>query len=326
MCYNAECEGNDIMKKFAAFLACIIIILSLTACGNQKKTALVIADTEINSEIFTYYLDKVYRAPQSYGLPDNPPDKELKQVAITECKKYLAANTSFAEKGLALTASEKVEISQTVNNHWIRFENHYKNIGVSKQTLTKIFTSQSYSEALFAAEYDKGTGDAEAETVLQDYFYENYISFRTVCAYYTAADGSPMTQLEKTQLLSAVDTLAKSAGTDVDEFAQAAQDAGFSLSGSVLLKKGADTYPQGFYEKVSDQEDGTVQVITYDECVFIVWKENLKDKGESVYHSYRTACIYDLYYEDYQTNLNEYLDSLTVEEKGVADRIIKKLT
>ncbi len=313
------------MKRFAAFFAAVIIIFSLSSCSTQKKTALVIAGTEINSEIFTYYLDKVYQAPQDYGLAENPPDKELKQAVINECKKYLAANTSFRDKGLTLTASEKVEISQAVNNYWIRFENHCKKIGVSKQTLTKILTSQAYGDALFAAEYDKGTGDAESEKVLQDYFYENYISFRTVCAYYTAADGSPMTQLEKTQLLSSIDTLAESAGTDVDEFAQAAQSAGFSLSGSVLLKKGADTYPHGFYEKVSEQEDNTVQVITYDECVFIVWKENLRDKGDSVYVNYRSACISDLYYEDYQAELNEYLDTLTVEEKSIVDSIINKI-
>ena len=313
------------MKRFAAFFAAVIIIFSLSSCSNKKKTALVIAGTEINSEIFTYYLDKVYQAPQDYGLAENPPDKELKQAVINECKKYLAANTSFRDKGLTLTASEKVEISQAVNNYWIRFENHCKKIGVSKQTLTKILTSQAYGDALFAAEYDKGAGDAESEKVLQDYFYENYISFRTVCAYYTAADGSPMTQLEKTQLLSSIDTLAEGAGTDVDEFAQAAQSAGFSLSGSVLLKKGADTYPHGFYEKVSEQEDNTVQVITYDECVFIVWKENLRDKGDSVYVNYRSACISDLYYEDYQAELNEYLDTLTVEEKSIVDSIINKI-
>ena len=314
------------MKKLTALLIAVVILFSLTACSNQKKAALVIAGTEINSEIFTYYLDKIIQAPLDYGLSDNPSDKELKQAAIEECKKYLAANTSFRDKSLSLTASEKVEISQTVNNYWIRFENHYNKIGVSKQTLTKIFTSNAYKDKLFTAEYDRGTSDAEAEEVLQNYYYENYISFRTVCAYFTAADGSPMTQLEKNQLLASIDALAANADSDIDKFAQAAQETGYSLSDSVLLKSGTDAYPEGFYEKVSEQEDDTVEVIVYDECVFIVWKENLKDKGESVYYNYRSACISDLYYDDYQAALNEYLSTLTVEEKNNVDRIINKLT
>ncbi len=326
MCYNAICERDDSMKRFAAFFLAVAIVFSLGGCSSGKKTALSIAGTDINSEIFTYYLDKVHQAPRDYGLPDNPPDNELKDAAINECKKYLAANTGFSEKKLKLTVSEKVEISQKVNNHWIRFENHYNKIGVSKQTLTKIFTSDAYKDVLFSAEYDKGTGDAEAEAVLQEYFYENYISFRTVCVYFTAANGSALTLLERNRLLSEINTLAENAGSDVDAFAQTVQEAGYSLSGSVILKKGADTYPSDFYEKVADQNDDTVQVITYDECVFIVWKENLKDKGESIYISYRSTCIDDLYSDEYQESLDEYLGTLTVKEKGEVNKIVKKLT
>lgn len=313
------------MKKLTALLLAVTILFSLTACSGKKKTALVISGTDINSEIFTYYLDKVNHAPLDYGLPQNPQSAELKKAVIEECKKYLAANTRFNEKGLSLTASQKVEISQDVNNYWIRFENHYNKIGVSKQTLTKIFTSDTYKEALFSAEYDKGTGNAEAEAILQDYFYENYISFRSVCVYFTKPDGNPMTQLEKTQLISAVETLAANPGNDVEKFAETVQTAGYSLSDSVLLKSGTTTYPDGFYDKVADQSDNTVQVITYDECVFIIWKENLKEKGESIYINYRSACINDLYYEEYENALNEYLSTLTVEEKSTVDKLINKI-
>lgn len=313
------------MKKITALLLAVMILFSLSSCSGKKKTALVIAGTDINSEIFMYYLDKVNQAPLSYGLPQNPSSADLKKAAIEECKNYLAANTRFSEKELSLTASQKVEISQNVNNYWIRFENHYNKIGISKQTLTKIFTSDAYKNVLFSAEYDKGTGNAEAEAILQDYFYENYISFRSVCVYFTKPDGKPMTQLEKTQLLTAVETLSSNPGNDVEKFAEAVQTAGYSLSDSVLLKKGASTYPDGFYDKVAGQADNTVQIITYDECVFIVWKENLKEKGESLYSNYRSACINDLYYEEYETDLNEYLSTLTVEEKSIVDKIINKL-
>lgn len=323
MWYNEGRERTDCMKKITALLLAVMILFSLCACSGQKKTALVIAGTDINSEIFTYYLDKVSQSPSDYGLTENPPSADLKNAAIEECKKYLAANTRFNEKGLSLTASEKVEISQEVNNYWIRFENHYNKIGVSKQTLTKIFTSDAYKDALFSAEYDKGSADAE--TILQNYFYENYISFRSVCVYFTKPDGTPMTQLEKTQLLTAIETLTSNADPDVEKFAQAVQTAGYSLSDSVLLKNGADTYPDGFYDKVSEQGNDTVQVITYDECVFVVWKENLKEKGESVYYNYRSACINDLYYEEYEASLNEYLGTLTVEEKNNIGRIVNKL-
>lgn len=313
------------MKKFAAALLAVIMIFSLCSCAKSNDTVLVISGTEINREIFTYFLDKVVERPASFNLPENPDKKDLKEAAITECKQYLLANTEFKNSGLTLSSAKKVEISQTVNDFWIRFKNHYNKIGVSKQTLTKILTSQAYEDVLFTAEYDKGAENAQAEAIIQDYFYKNYICFRTVCAYFTSADGStPMTQMEKSQLITSFNTLSQNSGTDVAAFIETVQNAGYTLSDSVLLKKGSEGYPNGFYEMVYDQPEDTVQIIVYDECVFAVWKENLKDKGESVYSNYRSACINDLYSEQAEANKAEYIQSLTVEEKsGKLDRIIK---
>lgn len=315
------------MKKLAAFLLAFIMIFTLASCTGGAKTSLVISGTEINSEIFTYFLDKVISRPLDYNLPENPIKSELKEAAINECKKYLAANTEFRDMGLKLSSSEKVDISLEVNDFWVRFENHYKQIGVSKQTLTKIHTAKAYEDAVFSAKYDKGISNLENEAVLQDYFYENYVSFRNVCAYFTSADGTtPMTQLEKTQLIAAINNLAINADTDMEKFAETVQAAGYSLSDTVLLKKGGGGYPDGFFEKVAQQKDGTVQVITYDECIFIVWKENLKEKGEALYVNYRSVCINDLYSDEAQAATDEYVKNLEVEEKPEVDRIIKRLT
>ena len=316
------------MKKLSALFIAVLILFSFCSCSSYKTTALVISGTEIDSEIFTYYLDRVIQRPADYGLPENPQKKELKESAVNECKNYLAANTKFRDMGLTLSASEKVEISENVNNFWMRFENHYKNIGVSKQTLTKIMTSQAYTEAIFNATYDKGTGDAAAEQILQNYFYGNYISFRNVCAYFTSADGkTPMSQADKNRLIAAFEALSKESFDSADDFSAAVQNAGYSLSDSVILKKGSEGYPDGFYEKVSNQGDGTVQIIIYDECVFAVWKENLKEKGESVYAGYRSSCIKDLYSGQSEEENEGYIQSLTVEEKsGTINRIIKKLS
>ena len=316
------------MKKLSAALLAVMMIFSFCACSAQKKTVLIISGTEINNEIFTYYADKVIRRPTDYGLTENPVDSDVKEATINECKKYLAANTEFREAGLSLSSSQKTEISQTVNDFWVRFENHYKKIGVSKQTLTKIITSTTYKDAIFTETYDKGMGDTAAETEIRDYFYNNYISFRTLCVYFTSADGStPLTQAEKNDLLASFDGYSKTAGADTAKFSETVNNAGYTMSNSILLKKGSDGYPDGFYEKVYAQADDTVQIIVYDECVFAVIKENLKDKGESVYANYRSSCISDLYSAQSDAKTDEFIATLTVEEKGnSADRIIDRLS
>ncbi len=314
------------MKKIASALIAFLILFSFCSCTAERKTALIISGTEINSEVFTYFFDKVAQRPTDYGLTENPEKSDLKQAVINQCKEYVAINTEFKNRGLSLSAAEKVEISDNVNYFWLRFENHYDEIGVSKQTLTKIMTSQAYEDALFTATYDRGAENEAAEKELTEYFYSNYVSFRNVCAYFTSSDGSaPMTQQEKNDLLNAFNTLAKNAGTDADKFSEAVTAAGYTLSDSVILKKDSSGYPSGFFEKVYAQADGTVQIIVYDECVFAVWKENLKEKGESVYAGYRSSCISDLYSDNAQDYIIEYIEALTVEEKRIVNTIVNKI-
>lgn len=315
------------MKKIISAALAVIIMLSLCACTAKKETALIISGTEINSEIFTYFLDKVIQRPADYGLTEKPSKKDIKQAVINECKEYLAVNTEFRNIGLSLSAADKVEISDNVNAFWVRFGNHYKDIGVSKQTLTKIMTAQAYEDAIFTANYDRGSGNKAAEEELTEYFYSNYVCFRTVCAYYTSADGStPLTQLEKTELLDKFRQIKEESGTDLNKFSDVVDAAGYTLSDSIVLKKGSDGYPEGFFEKVYEFDDGKVEIIAEDECVFAVYKENLKEKGESVYANYRSSCISDLYSGQAQQKTDEQMAAMTVKEKGCVDRIINKMT
>ncbi len=306
------------MKKIISVLFLAVIILTMCACSEQLTAALVISGTPINAEIFTYYADKVASRPADYGLGKKPSADEIKRSTVELCKKYIATNTEFRDMGISLSAAEKTAISQNVNDLWLRFENHYNKIGVSKQTLTKIQTAKAYEDKVFTVSYDKGTGDAAGESKLKDYFYENYVSFHTVCAYFTSADGkSQMPQQQKNDLVADLNSAASIMYNSVDDFITAMQEKNYSVSDSLIIKRESDGYPDGFFEKVYEQKSGTVQIIEYDECVFAVFKEDLKSKGDGVYANYRSACINDLYAADYDAKLDEYISTLEVEEKSV---------
>lgn len=313
------------MKRFAAALAALAILFSLCSCERKEKTVLTVGGAEIGEEIFVYYLNKVTHRPTDYGLADTSNSERVKAAATEKCKKYVAVNTEFARAGLSLSSSEKAEVAQQVNNLWIRFENYYNAIGVSKQTLTKIMTSEACEEALFTSRYDSGVSDTEAEKKIENYFYSEYICFRTVCAYFTSGTDEKMTQQEINDTVAAFNSLAKGYNKDTRTLSDEATAAGYTLSDTILLKKDSDGYPAGFFEKVTAQSVNTVQVLVYDECVFAVLKEDMKEKGESVYANYRSSCIKDLYSEEAENNTAEIVAALTVEEKGKrADRLVKK--
>ena len=314
------------MKRLVALLLAMILIISACGCTQSKKTVLVISGAEIDNEIFAYYLDKVVSRPADYGLSEKLKKDEAKTAATEKCREYVAVNTMFKNLELSLSVSDKVRVSETVNNLWVRFKNHYNEIGVSKQTLTKIYTTQAYSDVIFDSVYDKGTDDAESESVVQDYFHENYVCFRAVCEYFYAADGKQISQKEKTELLKKFDGISAAAIDSADSFSTTVQTLGYSASASVILKKGSDGYPEGFFDKVYAMNDNSVDIIVYDDCVFAVIKENIDDKGESVYSEYRSSCIEDLYSEESRLEVEKLMASFSVEEKGSrADKIVNDM-
>lgn len=314
------------MKRITAAVIAVTMLFLLGSCSAKPKIALTVQGAEINEEIFAYYLDRVSAAPESYGLAKDASEKELKDAAVTECKKYVASNSEFANGGNSLSSADKVAVSEQVNNLWMRSQKHYEAIGVSKQTLTKIVTSEKYEEAVFTALYDVGREDAAAERAVQNYFYDNYVSFRTVCAYFSSADGTPLTQLEKTEMLDFFAGLSGESEITDEDFEKSFADTGYTVSDTVILKKSSDGYPEGFYDSVAAQEDSTVQMLAYDDCVFAVYKENLADKGESVYAAYRSACVNDLYADKNDERIEKTIAVLTVEQNDkVIDEVYKKI-
>ena len=314
------------MKRIIAVLIAAMMLFTLGSCSDKPKTALIIQGAEINSEIFAYYLDRVAASPESYGLGADANDEELKAATIIECKKYVASNSEFVNGGNSLSSADKVAISEQVNNIWMRSGTHYESIGVSKQTLTKIVTSEKYEDAVFTALYDVGRDDAAAERAVQNYFYDNYVSFRTVCAYFSSADGTPMTQVEKTEMLNFFNSLSGGKQITVEDFEKSFAETAYAVSDTVILKKSSDGYPEGFYDAVNAQADSTVQTIVYDDCVFVIYKENLADKGEGVYASYRSACVNDLYADRNDERIEKTIEVLTVEQNDkVIESVFKKI-
>lgn len=314
------------MKKIISVVLTAVMLFSFGACSGGGKAPVTIEGTEINSGIFTYFLHRIIASPETYGLGADADEKELKTAAVNECKRYISINTEFANRGTSLTSAQKVEIAEEVNNIWLRSKNHYESVGVTKQTLTKVITAEKYEEALFTALYDKGMQDASAEKIIQDYFYSNYVCFKTVCAYFSSASGEAMTQLEKNQMLAVFDGLSSTEAVKPEEFTKSFTDAGYQASDTVVLKKSSDGYPDGFFESVKSQADGTIRTIVYDDCVFAVYKENLEDKGESVYASYRSVCIKDLYSAENESRIEKAVEVLTVKEnQREIDKIYNKI-
>ena len=305
------------MKKIFSFILIFALLISLMGCAGRKKVALVISGTEISEEIYNYYLSIITARPTDYGLDEEPSDKELKDAAVERCRRFVAISTDFDERDITLTVAEKVAVADKVNNYMLRFEKHYEKIGVSRETLNSIFTVEAKEDAIFDSMYDKGISNEKEEAIIKRYFSQNYVAFRSICAYFTDSSGNEISAVEKSALTEVFANIVSEAGTASSAFTEACNNAGYSASDIIILEKDSDGYPDGFFEKVKAQATGTVEAYEYDECIFAVRTESLDELGDGVYGNYRSTCIEDMYSDDWEEYIANYVENFTVEEINV---------
>ncbi|MCR5522911.1 MAG: hypothetical protein K6F64_04665 [Clostridia bacterium] len=302
-------------RKLALLFALIFTVLNFSSCTfGGPKTALVISGTDIDEEVYNYYYNRVEQRPADYGI-NSDSEKDIKEKTIELCTRYLAFNTSFKNRGLSLTISEKVSVSDRVNNDWLRNKKLYESKNISRKTINKILTSEAYEDAIFNSIFDKGVRDEANEKKNKEYFYSNYLAFRNICAYFTDSNGKPITEQQKTDLIAQFNEIAASSVGDYQLFSDVCSSYGYSASDTIILSKESQGYPDGFYDSVDEMPYGTISVLTYSDVIFIVRKENIEELGEGLYASYRSECIKEMYEDRWEQIVKDYCAGFEVDKK-----------
>lgn len=302
-------------KKLLAALLCIALIFLCGSCSavNRDEAVLNVSGAEIDREIFAYYFDKVVSNPENYSLKKDASASQKADKAVELCVRYVTVNTMFRKYNLQLTSALKTEISQNVGTLWTCYGNHYKKIGVSRATISKIQTNVTYENTIFTALFDNS--DEESEKKVKKYFAENYIIFRAVSGYFTTTDAAgsaiDMNDAQKNAMEAQFKLLASNI-KDISGLESATAELGYTPSSTILLKKNqADGYPKGFFEKVSALENGKASVLRFDDCIFIIWKYDPAER-EQEYASCRSQCVKDMYSAFGEASYKSIEDSLTV--------------
>lgn len=286
------------IKRITALITAVALCFALSSCSvfQADEAVLNISGAEIDKEIFAYYFDKVVANPANCGLDEKADAAACADKAVELCTRYVTVNTMFAKYNLKLTSSQKYDIANTVSNKWTCYSNHYNKIGVSRATISKIVTNETYENTIFTTLFDNS--DDEAEKKVRKYFAENYIIFRAVCGYFVTTDAAgsdiEMSAAEKDKVEAKFKSLAEKI-TDISGLENAADELGYTASSAILLKKTqCEGYPDGFFDDVNSLKNDTASVLRYDDCLFIIWKYNPEDREEE-YASCRSQCVKDMY-------------------------------
>ena len=89
-----------------------------------------------------------------------------------------------------------------------------------------------------------------------------------------------------------------------------------------FIKKGTDSYPEGFFEKVQQLSVGSNTVLIMDNYIFLILRENpSEDEAKQYYDRYRDDCLKSLRGDEFKTIVEGYASELSVERN---DRVINK--
>jgi hypothetical protein len=322
------------MKKFKAFVAvllCLAAVFCTAGCAANKKSALNISGAQIDYETFLYYYDRVHAFPEKYGLASDATDGQMIDAAIEQCCEYVAVNTKIAELGLTLSPSEKRSASNNLEDLWHVFSGYYEKLGVSKQTLMKIQTADTSRNRLFYYIYDEGGEKAVNEDDIKKYYNENYISFRAITGYLTTTDANGntvvMTADQKAEMNKEFTELSTRLrnGQTMNEIVElySKKHPDSTVSDQLqFIKKGTDSYPDGFFENVQKLSVGSNAVIITNNYIFLIVRENpSEDEAKQYYERYRDDCLKSLRGEEFDKIVEGYAAELSVERN---DRVINR--
>ncbi len=300
------------MKKVVKFTLLPILIFALlfafTACNKTSdEGALSVGDANVPSDIFAYYLDDAMQFKgDGYKKDDALADAE------TLCARYVKINTEFEKRELTLTSNEKANVADEVNNIWTLFGGYYEKIGVSKETLTKVKTSEAYGKKISDAVFGQGGENEKSLADQKQHFKENYIFFKVINAYLTgdtAEDDVTKATFENMKVkitgTVTIDTVnaeyMKSIGETPDDALEVS-----------MMYKGSDLYPQIFWDTVYVMDNGAVQIITTDDYIFLVQKVD----GSDQFATYQSAVLQSMIGNDFNT----YIDGLYKDSKIIPDK------
>lgn len=284
-------------KRMVSFILIIALFASLgilSSCSIEREdpAALTLNGKEIKNDVFTYFIDK---AMTELGVNADENAVLTKATQLTET--YFKTNSLAVKCGVSLSTAQKASVSEKVNAYWGIYGDYYTSIGVTKETLTKIFTSEAYRNQLLVHYYGEGGEEEIGVATMYAYFKMNYIVFQAINGYFTYLDDNGNTVIRTPNEIEEIilkfqnmASLINSKEKTMEEAADFLATSGYSSSVvTLVLGKNDTSYPEGFFDKVQSTKARIASVIGTNEYIFIVLRgdagvnsEYYKEKKEEI--------------------------------------------
>lgn len=303
------------MKKIFSFIGLFLALAILfSSCDLPSGKVITVGSVEVDKEIYTYYLDSAVASSE-----DTPESTAVMKEAAENCVRYIAINTVFSEMGLSLTDSKKNDVSQTVNDLWRLYGKYYEKIGVSKQTLTKVYESKAYENAIFLAYYDTDGITPVPEATVEKYFGDNYAIIKSINGYLTDLDENgntvPMDAQNRQKTTAAFQSLVEkiNGGSLIDDvYSDYISQEGAAVQ-PVVINKDSSLYPDGFFDAAKAIEDNKAAVIVLGDYIFAVQRLASDSDSNLYYQLNRENCLLNLKGAEFEKMVSQWAGKYSFE-------------
>ena len=282
------------MKRCFAGLLALLLITALCACAKETIGApLTVNGTPIDAEVFTCYLD------MTYGVEGLTTREARVAEATQNCIRYVAVNSAFRRLGLSLTDDDKEQVRTSAGALWRVFGNHYKDVGVSKETYLKIRTSEAYVERMRLSLFDRGGTKAISDEILRGYFASNYVAVKTVRSdlfeYDIYGNHVELKEEKREDLLLRYNAALGqiNAGVGIDFIYASLISAADETAGTLqteIVKKDDPNYPEGFFEAVEKIAPGKAGLAVFGESLYLLYRVAILS-DPAFFEAHRAACL-----------------------------------
>lgn len=294
------------MKKIISLILVAVMVFSLASCTIAKVK---VNGTKIDNEIYAYF---------EAHTEKNEDGDAIETAILKEISRYVAINSEFLNRGLALDSNEKAEVSNHVNDLWHLYGTYYESIGVSKQTIYKVELSKAYENALLADYYSENGDKPLAEEEIKKYFEENYAAIRFVTGYLFNVDDNgnmvamPTTEKDKvTKSFKAVAEMVTD-GTSIEE-AVGSLGENTEVHDTVINAFSDGTFPEGFFDAVKGVEKGKTEVVTVENYIFLISRVDIFSEEYGYYSQYRTDCLKQMKGEEFSAVIDSWAENYKAE-------------
>ena len=276
-------EAQEVLNNLKRKISFVLIIAVLASSGIFSSctgvvpvsSALTLNGVAISNDVFTYFMDVAMTE-----LGTNSDENAIFTKAICLTETYFKTNSLAKKCGVSLSTANKATVSEKVNAYWGIYGEYYTSIGISKETLTKIFTADAYRNQLLVHFYGEGGEEEISTATMYAYFKMNYIVFQAINGYFTYMDDNGNTVVHTPNEIEEIvikfqnmASLVNANEKTMEEAADFLAASGYSSSVvTLVLSKDDTSYPEGFFDKIQSIDSRYAAIIASNDYIFLVVK------------------------------------------------------